>query len=1097
MQSISLSHQCFTSIHLVMSLLAVLIGAHFIFVATLFSIAYINARIYQKEPLNRYPSLWFSLRPLSKTLVTIASGFTVSISGAHLIIIALFSLSECIYFALMNPIHNSQIALCYKIWAAILFWTAAVGTGTKYAGELLNIDGMIIWLFTIPFIFGIVIFLHNSFKISNDLRAVKGDLSPRTLKSHIVTTLHSLDTYIRFRKAKSELLKSITEHRHLCKTRDCVLKGIHIDDCDQQEDIRHLQIVIFRGIEELFQQALQMHPKSTEINLTYVIFLIERLQNYKKALIVQAFVDRDSFSFEQRLILARYTLITKRKIAEKNTGIPCTDLPMIRTLIGTEEIVSEFVGLMSTTTANKVKIMQELIQEKPDLVRQYELARQFSIILKKLRHSWEQIVNENLTDFRLLQFYKKFISLVALRVDESNLITARMATELACSQNSILDNANEISKKIPNELNAAIVVHSATGNLVYWRVSGQYAAFFGFEQGKLVNSSLTKIMPNGFLPMHDYIRYRLKMLGDRQVDSPYFGKDQQVFVKRKTGFIVSAISRVDILSGLPRREHKSFYFHQIRPLNQEMATIDLLCNSNYKIVDSNSSALLWMRETCRNFRPGVTDIQSIDPSFHIEKENIQFQNEWNFSLNKRVYSAVCSVKSLDLGKFSLITESISEARQKIQKAPIIYHLKYKIISEIRSKLDKTPHDVLNLMLKKHLKSNQRSIWTQLDPRLHIEETYVGSVCMDKWRSIEEIEGEKDCMSINYSDSIITKRLQKRRLINIENRELEIKQSDDLNSKASESARDIKNSEVFSDHILILKLNDQGIPCKNPEKIFKRIIDREKGRMLYKVFDFLQVAWALILVIGISLILVSYKTSADEVVGHISDHILIAELIEKSTYLNDHLIDLDFLSRNVTFRDKDTEYRQQYINKWTYSFLSYVATLCDRLEELHLTYSPSIVKPSLYKIFKSSYLSYPNIYLVAPATQNYIAEVPQLPQDSKQMTDEMINEREASKWSSAQLIAKLTPTAEPFIKSNNKSDSQFIVNSFITDRDPIFKSQAAQMFIRSRQSSLVEDLMLLEARNQFGEATNVTEDSNTIVEESLQTIIDEEGFYSVR
>jgi len=172
--------------------------------------------------------------------------------------------------------------------------------------------------------------------------------------------------------------------------------------------------------------------------------------------------DENKSSLEARLILARYKLAIREKFSQKGSKTECIYIPSIRTLIGIEATNSEFMDLISTATTIKIKIMKEVIQEKPNLITQYELACEFAIMLKQVNRSWKNIDRYNFADYRLLQVYRKFCSLVLLRKEEANQLSDKMAQEFALSQNTCAANFSEINRRLPDQLSVAIVSHSST-----------------------------------------------------------------------------------------------------------------------------------------------------------------------------------------------------------------------------------------------------------------------------------------------------------------------------------------------------------------------------------------------------------------------------------------------------------------------------------------------------------------------------------------------------------------------------------------------------------------------------------------------------------
>lgn len=1092
------SVECFTSSHLVISLLVFILGALFIGMSILFSIAYVNLRVAHREPLNREMSLIFGLRPFFKALMTLAASLNIYFAGVQLITITPLSFVECIFLIFFNPIYDSQIALCYKLWSTILFWTAATGLLAKYVGGMLMIDGVLFWLFGVPFIIGMITLYHRTTILKKESKVIGSELTPKVFKLHIIETLISLDKYIRRRKHEADLMRSIVQHRYWCKTQSCPLKGIDIKILAHRMDNQNVHSNVLKGLDEVFQQILHIYPKSTEIKLIYIVFLVERLKKYKEALITNTLFEESSSSLEERLILARYKLIIQDKISKKNLQQTDMDIPAIRVLIGIEGIISDFMQLISMTTINKTKIMKELIQEKPDLVKQYELSREFALTLEKLRSFWKQIVKANFADFRLYQIYKKFTSLVLLKTEKANRLTNEMSQEFSWSQKIFSENFSEINKQLPSHLSIAIAGYAHSDSLIYWKVSGQYAAFLGFDERALEKSSIVSIMPNGFSLIHGFIKERIDKLSQNKYESPYFGKNHQIFVRRKTGFIVPALSKVNILSALRDSGRGRFYLHCLQPISEPGAKVDILCNAAFKVTDCSSSALIWMKEVCSHFRLGITTMQTLDPYFQLSQDNFGLEDHRSIILNKRKYSAICRVTNLNLGKYSLFAQNAQLDKQEQQKPYVIYHVKYIIMDTC---IAPPPKDIFTKKItSKPPKQNRfvnEDIWAQFNSKFYVEKNDMQRTYMEAWRSTRVFEDTKKHSPINYSSSILTKRLWKGKITDIEKQEFVLQESASLQSQESEPTSSGHQSGIFSSSLQISHLNNQDIPVDIPERIFEQILKKEKANPLHKFFNFIQIVWVTLLLVGIILTLLVWKAYVVEIVGHINDHILITELIEKSTYLNDHLIDLDFLSRNITFRDQNAEYRRQYVSKWTYSLSSYAITVRARLKELQLSYEPSIIRPVFYKVFKSSYLSYPNIFLIAPAQQSFIANLPELPPyDTALITHKMAIERELAKSSPKLAMPSSIANSQSFIRTNYQPNATFITNDYLTDSIPLLKLSADQMFITSREPSLVEKIIREEAVKQFGEDTTVTEDVLEFDKDELEQIIVEEGFGSV-
>jgi hypothetical protein len=823
----------------------------------------------------------------------------------------------------LNPLYDSQLALCYKLGSAILFWTAGTGLATKYIGKVFELDGVILWLFGTPFIVAGVFLHHVTTVLENQSDLTSAELNPKIFKKYLIDALNALDKYVKCIKHDKLLMRSIVHHRNLCGNQSCTLKEIDMGTLANPTDTQFIQATVLKAIEELFKQILNVSFKSSQIRFLYIVFLVERVKKYKEALIEISLSETANSSLEERLILIRYKLIIRAKISEKSAEKSRTDVSAIQTLLGTEQTTSEFMECLSTTTSNKIKIMNELIQEKPDIVKQYEFSREFAQALKKLVKLWNNIKKANIADFRLCMIYKKFTSLVLLDKEETSRLTNDLTQELFYSQRAFAENFSEINKQLPANLNIAIVSNSFVGDLVYWKISSQYLAFLGFQEKELTRNSIGLIIPNGQTSMLEHIKKRLQKLSMNQFDSEYFQKEHFGFVKRKTGFIVPVFSKVSVIKSTHGLSHLDFYLHSLRPVAETRANVHILCDSGHSVTDWSSEALVWMEKFSRSVMLGTTKIEVLEPDFSAELKNARTGLHRDICIGKFWYSAICKVSPLKFGVNHVSAKNLSSQKQLALSSDVIYHVKYSINNVFR------PSKYSNMFLRPGMNLAEglalvstNNIWAQYDGSYFIDDYDKIEGLMGGWKSTKLLDDNQGKATHINVALITTKRLYGGKIRDLEKEEFQFKDSEFSSENHSETEAISQKTEVFQDSLAISNLNKQQIAVESAERIFEQIFKQERTNPIHKVFNIIQFVWAALLISCVILSLIVWGDYVKMIATHVNDHIFITELIEKSTYLNDQLIDLDFLSRNITFRNENAEYRKGYVSKWTDSLKSF-------------------------------------------------------------------------------------------------------------------------------------------------------------------------------
>lgn len=1043
----------------------------FLSISILFSISYINLRVVKNEPMNREPSLIFRLRPLFKTLMVLATCFSTHLFGAQLIIIGLLSLIEWLFWLFSNPFYNAKVASYYQLWSSFLVWTTIVGLTSRFLGVIPNIDGVVCWLVGIPFIVSIVFCYHRISKLKKKSGIICSELNHKTFKTHLIFTYESLDKYIKSKNNATILTRSILEHRCLCDLHNCPLAKVDINAFANFIESQKVQTKIFQGLEELFNKVLSVSSKSNQIRLFYIVLLVEHMEKYKEALIQIAMFNLGNSSIEEILVLTRYKLIIQHKFLKKTLMQSNATDPVVRELIGTEEMISKVMSQLSTTTNIKIEIINELIQEKPDLVKQCKLSTEYALLLQDLQMQWKHIANFNFADTRLYQIYRKFASLILLNSELASKVANKMYLELAFNQKSLTSDLYEIEKQLSSNLNVAIVCQTVSGHTAYWKVSKNYAVLLGYEESELEKRSLDIVMPNAFKARSNLSKNLINPTSLIKNGTQNFEKESKVFLKRKTGFILQVDSKTNFIHALRENEHGVFFLHSFQPVIEPMPSMHLLCNVFYQITDWSSSARLWMKNVYAQLKSGVMNMEAFEPKFSTDPDCLRSGRQRLLSIGNTQRSSVCHVAKLKTEDYMFFTPQVTLSKNAQLKPLTIFHVKYTIspISKASFK-----NKIVKLIASKEssnlFQGVDTNIWSHYDPKLCFRDAEAQRFSKEFLGWDDSLEDGKNQSKDDLTKTVRTKQLRRGKVIEMEVKEFDLEIANPYQNNSLQSNKQTKSDKVFASSSEIASLNKQEIPVKNPERIFARILKKKKANFLSIAFIILQVAWVAGLVASVVSALVIFKADSSQIISHISDDVRITELIEKSTYLNDHLIDLDFLSRNITFRDRDPAYKREYVFKWTESFSNYLGVLSSQLSQLRLNFNSELIKPVFFKVFKASYLSYRNIFLTAPAWQDTVASLPEFPPgDSDLITDQIVAEREHARSPS-----KIGTDASIGLKSDYFQNLNLTFNNFNEDANLIGLS-VEQMFENSQVESLFERLILKKAIEEFGHGTAVTED----------------------
>lgn len=235
-------------------------------------------------------------------------------SEEWLLIIITF-LGACVityYYIYDDPFYNKIVGNLFKIMSALYLWTCIVLLMLKILSAFDFQGGIILWISPMPFI----VFISISFSKHSLKTLLQSQVKFETaqqLCDHLSFITLLIEQQAKNKRSYLLLVGYIQKHKEICPQPDCPLKvnpkSKKMEKAEFKETIKQL----IQVINILYEQGIKKFKSSVKLRVAYAFFLLERMNDKKRALEELSCAQNLKPSFDEEFLIFRY-----KKLIEDN-----------------------------------------------------------------------------------------------------------------------------------------------------------------------------------------------------------------------------------------------------------------------------------------------------------------------------------------------------------------------------------------------------------------------------------------------------------------------------------------------------------------------------------------------------------------------------------------------------------------------------------------------------------------------------------------------------------------------------------------------------------------------------------------------------------
>ena len=819
-------YQCFKGIHIFHTVVAVLFNIIFSTISLIVVLNYFESRISAKTRLARSNSraeVWFVLNKI--TLQILFSFFDSD--WVFVIMVFIGGLFLAYYYIYDDPFYDSFIANFYKIISSVYLWSCCVLLILKFIQYQNFSGGFILWISGMPFILlAAISFSKNSMKTISKSH-VKFE-SGQDLVDHIQYILRLVEKSGSSKQSYLYLIGYMQKHKEICNETDCPLKNVK-----NKGDLISFNmslIALYQTINRLFEQGIKKFKKSIPLRISYAFFLLERMQNKKRALQELRYAESLKPNFDKEFLIFRYKKIIEDSLND-NTRMDDEDEGVdIVGLIAFETHLKMCIHFIKKSTEYHKEFWNELLKERANLANLNTIGNNINFTVRNSKDNWNKLIKINGNIPAVLKLYSKYLNYV-LNEKENGKELMKQFQHLVLKQRTLKKNQLLDFKDLSNSSCLVFVgVFNKEAGFIK-KVNKEFMSLFGYTEEEIVNKKLDLIIPEIYRNNHD--EYMMDYLNKKGDDSEYINQEIFNFGKTKKGFIIPIKYKVNLYQSMDNVMGNNIQFvASIKADNRFENKLCLLTNHNGVIKDLTSNIL--------NF---------LDLSPHkIEERRININNYLPKALVLRDYR----VKGLELDmetnkgnsiKTLCFMEPILLKRVEGSNSKECFNgreLKgYLAIIEIL----KNPNSKLNIFNKIQKDSGKSKDLNKIND---IWEFIHGPFrCLDD-RITMQVKPDSESLSstqrmikkAKFNRKIITKRLVKGEIIKL----AETKYVDDKESQDSDVIKVEEAKSVFKTKIDDIKKQRNTEDKKIRKDQLNSVIKRENNIRIIQIYKFCSVIW---------------------------------------------------------------------------------------------------------------------------------------------------------------------------------------------------------------------------------------------------------------
>ena len=295
------------------------------------------------------------------------------------------------------------------------------------------------------------------------------------------------------------LLKSYIEtNEENCTVKDCPLK-IYLEKMKEGKDSEYL---LYKYLDELYKYAISKFNKNIMLRINYAMFLIVRMNNPKKSILILNSVNEENFiSFVRNYIKYLCTKIINKFISnENNYYINMNQKSKIHD-------IKENIVKATKLYYNFWQLLYESkFQHSNNFTKLYDIGSEIMTLTNKIDEMYKLIIKEKSNNVQIYKLYSNFIANILEdeeKYEKIQNIKSYIYSECfdVYENNYISFNIEIFKQKEKNEFLLISANKNSVGIILDCSTSA--SASFGYEKHEIIGKHLNILIPDILHKRHD------------------------------------------------------------------------------------------------------------------------------------------------------------------------------------------------------------------------------------------------------------------------------------------------------------------------------------------------------------------------------------------------------------------------------------------------------------------------------------------------------------------------------------------------------------------------------------------------------------------
>ncbi|CAD8062066.1 unnamed protein product [Paramecium sonneborni] len=640
---------CWSGWHIFHAILASLFNLIFTIICSIVAYAFFEPKMKTKNRTSRQDSNGEVVFILNKVICQVLYSF-LGPQDSWILIIVTFLLSLWLFkvYNIDDPYYDWEVGLFYNVISTYYLWTNSWLLICKILENTSFKGGLVAWLLGIPFIVSIMASSRKS-KIDMLIRQSNKFKSGEEINSHIRYVLQLIQNQEKDKNSYMLLVGYIEKHKETCNPDECQLKEKNNKKI-QQNNFEAIISGLLAELDKLFQQGLEKFPQSTQLRISYAFFLIERLNNKKKA--HQQFLEAQKFgrpAFDQEFIIYKNSkaMNSNQEKKEQNNDVI--------SMIEFENNMTICEDMMKLSANLHKEFWIELKEDQPDLRKLNVLGQRINKTTNMINESYVKMQKINPNIFQTIRVYGLFLIFVT-----NDKLKGRQFLRLAKQvQQSLAQVEDEESFSLENNLKPAISVSMIKHGVIVG-MNQLVVNHLGYSKQELIGKSINQLMPKMYGEQHNaYLQQYLENVKNNHIESDYINFEQSNYFKHKNGYI--APMKYKVMLNLEYLQ----YFVTFESNLEQQNLVHFIIDEDTKIYELSTGAInIFGLDNKAVLNRDIKLNDLIPDIMHKDKYDIHFRS--NIKNEERLHYLRCSIKYIQIRIATDVDENQQQQQQFYQ-----------------------------------------------------------------------------------------------------------------------------------------------------------------------------------------------------------------------------------------------------------------------------------------------------------------------------------------------------------------------------------------------------------------------------------------------